>query len=185
MCIRDSPYTSLYARAQLTGADISTCSNMPTITLTLTSGGYINGAVVTNPGTCRSTARIYILVQDGTPATYGMKFTNMADSHVWGLQASNSATYGEAWFTGSGDNSIYNENPSSNQFIQISDTGNGNKHINPRFANAGGYAAAIYSQNGTFQNALMTWNSGAYLAASGYFIGNDPRVCLLYTSRCV
>jgi len=182
-----SPYTSLYARAQLTGADISTCSNMPTITLTLTSGGYINGAVVTNPGTCRSTARIYILVQDGTPATYGMKFTNMADSHVWGLQASNSATYGEAWFTGSGDNSIYNENPSSNQFIQISDTGNGNKHINPRFANAGGYAAAIYSQNGTFQNALMTWNSGAYLAASGYFIGNDPRVFqdwMIQNSQC-
>ena len=182
-----SPYTSLYARAQLTGADISTCSNMPTITLTLTSGGYINGAVVTNPGTCGSTARIYILVQDGTPATYGMKFTNMADSHVWGLQANNSATYGEAWFTGSSDNSIYNENPSSNQFIQISDNGNGNKHINPRFANAGGYAAAIYSQNGTFQNVLMTWNSGAYIAASGYFIGNDPRVFqdwMIQNSQC-
>jgi hypothetical protein len=182
-----SPYTSLYARAQLTGADISTCSSVPTMTLTLASSGYINGAIVTNPGSCGSTTHIYILVQDGTPVTYGMKFSNMADSHVWGLQAKNSSTYGEAWFTGSSDNSIYDEHPSSNQLIQISDTGNGNKHISPLFANPGGYAAAIYSQNGTFQNALITWDSGAYVAASGYFIGNDPRVFqdwMIQNSHC-
>ena len=182
-----SPYTSLYARAQLTGADISTCSTVPAMTLTLTSSGYISGAIVTNPGSCGRTALIYILVQDGTPVTYGMKFSNMADSHAWGLQAANSATYGEAWFTGSSDNSIYNEHPSSNQLIQISDTGNGNKHIRPVFANPGGYAAGIYSQNGTIQNALISWNNSTYVAAAGYFIGNDPRVFqdwMIQNSQC-
>ena len=171
-----TPYTSQYTRAQLTGADISTCSSVPTLTLTLNSSSYINGAVITNAGSCESTARIYILVQDGTPTMYGMKFTNMADSHVWGLQASNSATYGEGWLIGSSNNSIYNEHPDSNQLIQITDNGNGNRHISPVFSNPGGYAAAIYSQNGTFQNAILTWDNGSYVAASGYFVGNDPRV---------
>jgi hypothetical protein len=171
-----SPYTAKYSRAQLTGADISTCSGVPTVTLKLNSRSYIDGATITNTGSCRSTARIYILVQDGTPVTYGMKFSNMADSHVWGLRATNSSTYGEGWLNGSANNSIYNEQPDANQLIQITDNANGNKHINPVFTNPGGYAAAIYSQNGTFQNALLTWDNRSYIAASGYFIGNDSRV---------
>jgi hypothetical protein len=100
----------------------------------------------------------------------------MADSHVWGLQAANSATYGESWLTGSANNSIYNEQPNANQLIQITDNANGNRHIGPVFINPGGYAAGIYSQNGTFQNALLTWDNGSYVASSGYFVGNDPRV---------
>jgi hypothetical protein len=182
-----SAYTSLYARAQLTGADISSCSSVPTLTLTVNSSSYIGDAVITNAGSCERTARIYILVQDGTPTMYGMKFTNMADSHVWGLQAANSATYGEGWLTGSNNNSIYNETPGSNQLIQITDNGNGNRHIGPVFSNPGGYAAAIYSQNGTFQNAILTWDNTSYVAASGYFAGNDPRVFQDWTiqdSRC-
>jgi hypothetical protein len=182
-----SPYTSRYARAQLAGSDISSCSSVPTLTLTVNSSSYISGAVITNAGSCERTARIYILVQDGTPTMYGMKFTNMADSHVWGLQAANSATYGEGWLTGSANNSIYNETPGSNQLIQITDNGNGNRHIGPVFSNPGGYAAAIYSQNGTFQNAILTWDNTSYVAASGYFAGNDPRVFQDWTiqdSRC-
>jgi hypothetical protein len=171
-----TPYNAQYARAQLTGADISTCSDLPTLTLTLNSRSYIDGATITNGGACQSTAHLYILVQDGTPVTYGMKFSNMADSHVWGLQAANSSTYGEGWLNGSADNSIYNEQPDANQLIQITDNANGNRHINPLFINPGGYAAAIYSQNGTFQNALLAWDGNSYIASSGYFIGNDPRV---------
>jgi hypothetical protein len=182
-----SPYTAQYARAQLTGADISTCSSVPTLKLTLNSRSYIDGATVTNAGSCQSTAHIYILVQDGTPVTYGMKFTNMADSHVWGLQATNPATYGEGWLIGSNNNSIYNEQPDANQLIQITDNANGNRHINLLFINPGGYAAAIYSQNGTFQNALLIWDNRSYIAASGYFIGNDPRVFqdwMIQNSNC-
>jgi hypothetical protein len=170
------PYTGQYARAQLTGADISTCSSVPTLTLTLNSRSYIDGATITNAGACQSTTHLYILVQDGTPVTYGMKFSNMADSHVWGLRATNSSTYGEGWLNGSANNSIYNEQPDANQLIQITDNANGNRHINPVFINPGGYAAAIYSQNGTFQNALLSWDNSSYIAASGYFVGNDPRV---------
>lgn len=170
-----SAYTQ-YARAQLVGADVTTCSIVPTIKLMLNSGSYIDGVTITNAGACRETKRIYILVQDGTPSNYGMKFSNIADSHVWSLQATNSSTYGEGWLTGSANNSIYGEQPDGNQFIQITDNANGNRHINPLFINPGGYAAAIYSQNGTFQNALLAWDSNSYIAASGYFIGNDPTV---------
>jgi hypothetical protein len=182
------PYTAQYARAQLVGADISTCSSVPTVTLTLNSDSYIKGATITNAGSCRSTTLIYILTQDGTPVTYGMKFSNMADSHIWGLQATNTSTYGEGWLNGSGDNSIYHEQPSANQFIQILDNANGNRHIDPVFSDPGGYAAAIYSQNGTFQNALLTWENRSYVAASGYFVGNDPRVFhdwMIQNSYCV
>jgi hypothetical protein len=170
------PYTAQYARAQLTGADISTCSSVPKVTVTLNSRSYIDGATVTNAGACQSTAHLSILIQDGTPVTYGMKFSNMADSHVWGLQATNSSTYGEGWLSGSANNSIYNEQPDGNQLIQITDNANGNRHINLLFIDPGGYAAAIYSQNGTFQSAVLSWDNSTYVAASGYFIGNDPRV---------
>jgi hypothetical protein len=181
------PYTARYARAQLVGADISTCSSVPTLTPTLNSGSYIDGATITNAGACQSTAHLYILVQDGTPVTYGMKFSNMADSHVWMLRATNSSTYGEGWLNGSGDNSIYYERPDANQFMQILDNANGNRHMSPLFTDPGGYAAGIYSQNGTFQNALLTWKNSSYVAASGYFVGNDPQVFqdwMIQTSNC-
>jgi hypothetical protein len=182
-----SPY-SRYVRARLVGPDISTCSIVPTLTPTLNAKSFVNGATITNTGSCQSTTHIYVLLQDGTPVTYGMKFTNMADSHVWGLRATGSTTYGEAWLGGSPDNSIYGEQPGSNQMIEITDNANGNRHINPTFINPGEYAAAIYSQNGTFQGPLLVWdNDSSYVAASGYYIGNDPRVFqdwVIQNSRC-
>jgi hypothetical protein len=169
-------YSSQYTRAQLIGPDLATCSVVPQITPTLGPNSLVNGATVTTAGSCQSTTHIFIQVQDGTPATYGMKFSNMADSYLWNLKATGATTYGEGWLSGSNNNSIYNEQPSSNQMIQITDNANGNRHITPVFVNPGEYAAAIYSQNGTFQNATLKWDSSSYVGASGYFAGNDPRV---------
>jgi hypothetical protein len=149
---------------------------VPQLRPTLSAAGFITGAVITNPGSCQSTQHLYILLQDGTPVTYGMKFTNLADSELWGLRSTNATTYGEGWLSGSNNNSIYSEQPGANQLIQITDNANGNRHISPNFSNAGGYAVAIYSQNGTFQTALLNWTNKSYVAASGYFLGNDPRV---------
>jgi len=169
-------YTATYTRAQIVGPDLYTCTSVPTLVPTFDASSFVSGAKITNAGTCTSTLHLYVLIQDGTPVTYGMKFSGMADSHVWNLQASSTTTYGEGWLSGSTNNLIYNEHPSSNQLIQITDNGNGNRHINTVFDSPGGYGAAIYSQNGTFQDAVFTWNSTSYVGASGYYLGNDPRV---------
>ena len=169
-------YTATFARAQIVGPDLYTCSSIPTLLPTLDANSFINGAKITSAGNCTSTAHLYVLIQDGTPVTYGMKFSNMADSQVWNLQASSTTTYGEGWLMGSNNNLIYNEHPTSNQLVQITDNGNGNKHINPVFTSPGAYGAAIYSQNGTIQNAVFRWDSSSYVGASGYYLGNDPRV---------
>jgi hypothetical protein len=178
---------SQYARAQLIGPDLYSCSTVPTLTLTRGTNSLVNGAMVTAAGSCQSTKNIHILIQDGTPVGYGMKFSNMADSHVWNLQATGTTTYGEAWLIGSNNNSIYNETPSANQTTQIEDDANGNRHINTVFLNTGGYATGITSQNGTFQNPRFEWNTNSYVAASGYFFGNDPRVFqdwMIKNSQC-
>jgi len=181
-----SAYSS-YARAQIVGPDLYTCSTIPTLTLTLGANSLVSGAVVTAPGSCSSTALLYILVQDGPPVAYSAKFSNMADSHVWGLQATNSTTYGIGWLSGSNNNSIYNEVPSANQVIQITDNANGNRHVNTTFYDLGEFGASITSQNGTFQNPTFEWNSNSFLNASGYYFGNDPRVFhdwMVETSHC-
>jgi hypothetical protein len=169
-------YTVNFTRAQIVGPDLYSCSSIPTLVPILDAGLLISGARITSSGNCTSTAHLYVLIQDGTPVTYGMKFSNMADSHVWNLQPSSTTTYGEGWLLGSNNNLIYNEHPSSNQLVQITDNANGNKHINPVFNSPGEYGAAIYSQNGTFQNAVFRWDSNSYVGASGYYLGNDPRV---------
>jgi len=171
------PYTSQYVRAQVYGPDTATCSRLPTLVPTLDSDHHVSGAVITDRGSCASTNHIYILVQDGTPITYSMKFTNMADSHAWTLAATNAATYGVGWLDGSNNNSIYNELAGGNQVIAITDNGNGNRHVNPVISDPLGYAVGIYSQNGTFANVALTWTaSNGFLAASGYYLGNDHRV---------
>ncbi len=180
-------YTSQYVRAQIIGSDLVTCSVVPQLTPTRDAHALINGATITNAGSCQSTAHLFILIQDGTPATYGMKFTNIADSHFWDLRATSATTYGEGWLAGSHNNSIYNEQPSAGQLIQITDTANGNRHVNPVFTDPGEYGAAIYSQNGTFQNATFKWDTGAYIGSSGYYAGNDPRVFqdwMIQNSHC-
>jgi hypothetical protein len=169
-------YTTQYTRMQVFGPDLATCATVPTLTATLGANFRISGAVVTNPGSCTSTTHLYILIQDGTPVTYGMKFSNMADSQVWGLQALGSTTYGEGWLMGSNNNTISAERPGSNQVYGITDDANGNRHLSPVFVNPGGYAAGITSQNGTIASPLLTWSSDAYPAAAGYDFGNDWRV---------
>jgi hypothetical protein len=171
-----SRYTAQYTRAQLFGPGLVKCSTVPTITPKVGANGLLIGAVVTNPGVCSSTANIYILVQDGTPVTYGMKFTNTADSHVWGLQATGATTYGIGWLNGSADNSIYYEKPGADELYQIIDNANGNRHISPGFKDAAGYVANIDAQNGTIQDAIITWSTTSHPGVSGYYFGNDRRV---------
>ena len=77
---------------------------------------------------------------------------------------------------GSNNNSICNEHPGEDEVFQIIDNANGNKHIGPVFKNAAGYVAGIYSRNGTIQDAVITWSSDAFPAASGYYFGNDWHV---------
>ena len=171
------PYTPQYTRMQVFGPDLPTCSTVPTLTPTFGANSRISGAVITTHGACASTAHLAILIQDGTPVTYGMKFSNMADSQVWGLEALGSTTYGEGWLMGSNNNTIANEKPGPNQLFGMTDNANGNRHLNPVFVSPGGYAAGIYSQNGTIQSPMLTWDSSsAYPAASGYYFGNDHRV---------
>lgn len=182
-------YTQQLTHAQLIGPDVATCSSLPALTPTVSNlapvryqnvgtvnYGFVTGARVTAAGKCGSTARIYILVQDGAPVTYGMKFSNMADSHVWNLEPTGSSTYGEAWLFGTNNNLIYGEHPYTNQTIQIAEYGNGNRHIGAFFDSPGQYGAAIYGQNGTFQHSIFSWDGTSYLGSSGYFFNNDPRV---------
>jgi hypothetical protein len=142
----------------------------------LNANKKISGAMVNSAGSCASTTHLYIVVQDGTPVTYGMKFSNMADSHAWQLQALGETTYGIAWMMGSNNNSIANEAPNSGELYGMYDNANGNRHLTPVFKNPAGYAAVIWSQNGTVQSPLLTWGNSTYQAASGYLLGNDRHV---------
>jgi hypothetical protein len=171
-----SNYTGIYTRAQVFGPDLATCTSIPTITPMLNANKKISGAMVNSAGSCASTTHLYIVVQDGTPVTYGMKFSNMADSHAWQLQALGETTYGIAWMMGSNNNSIANEAPNSGELYGMYDNANGNRHLTPVFKNPAGYAAVIWSQNGTVQSPLLTWGNSTYQAASGYLLGNDRHV---------
>jgi hypothetical protein len=105
-----------------------------------------------------------------------MKFSNMADSHVFGLQTGGATTYGVAWLNGSADNSIYYEHPGADELYQLLDNANGNRHISPSFKNPAGYVANIDAQNGTIQSPLITWTSTSHPGVSGYYFGNDRHV---------
>ncbi len=177
-------YTQQYVRGQIVGPDLSTCASVPTLTPTVSNlssanfanlpvvnYGLVTGAQITNPGNCSSTARLYILIQDGVPATYGMKFSYLTSSHAWNLEATGSTIYGEAWMAGSAYNTIMGEHPYTNQTVQIAEYGSADKHYGAFFDSPGLYGAAIYGPSGAFTNSVFSWDSTSYNAASGYYLG--------------
>jgi hypothetical protein len=179
-------YTQQYTRAQLIGPDLATCTTVPTLTPTVSNVssasfqnlptinyGYVTGASIVNAGNCTSTARIYILLQDGVPATYGMKFSRLTASQVWNLEATGVTNFGEAWLQGSDNNTIYGEHPYTNQTIQIAEYAQGNSHVNTLFDSAGSYGAAIYGATGSFQDAVFVWDGTTYGGSSGYYFGTS------------
>jgi hypothetical protein len=177
-------YTKQYIRATVVGPDLSSCTTVPTLSPNVSSAatgqfsniptvtyGYVTGATIANPGNCASTARLYILIQDGVTSTYGMKFTNISSSHAWNLEATGSNPYGEAWLPASSSNTIMGEHPYTNQTVQIAEYGNSNKHINAFFDSPGEFGAAIYGPAGSFVNSVFSWDSSTYVASSGYYLG--------------
>lgn len=180
-------YSQQYTRAQIVGPGLSSCAVVPTlvpIVSDLSSGnfsnippvtyGYLTGATITNPGSCSNTSQLYILIQDGLPVTYGMKFTNMTGSHIWNLESTATATYAEAWLQASGNNAIIGEHPYTNQTIEIADYSSGNKHTNAFFDSPGEFGALISAYSGSFVNSIYSWDSSSYTAASGYYFSGSP-----------
>jgi hypothetical protein len=134
--------------------------------------GFVTGATVIKAGSCSKTAQIYILIQDGVPVMYGMKFTNMVMSRVWNLESTASSYYGEAWLRSSVRNAIVGEHTYTNQTIQVLEYGALNSHFNAFFDSPGEYGAVIYGESGSFSNSIFSWDSTTYLAASGYYLGS-------------
>jgi hypothetical protein len=176
-------YTQQYARVQIIGANVSTCSSLPTATvqvastattsfsnLPTTNYGEITGITVTNAGVCASTDQLYLLVQDGVPVTYGMKFTNLNMSHAWNLETTAAAAYAEAWMPASQNNTIFGEHAYTNQTIQIGEYGNANKHTSAFFDGAGEYGAEIRGRSGRFVDSIFSWDGSSYLGSSGYLV---------------
>jgi hypothetical protein len=193
-------YTQQYTRARLVGPDLSSCTTVPTLAPIVSNlgnvnfgyvptinYGYVTGATVTNAGSCSSTSRLYILIQDGVPVMYGMKFSNIVKSHIWNLETTSSSTYGEAWLPKSGNNTIIGEHTYTNQTIQIAEYATGNSHLNAYFDGPGEYGAAIYGPSGGFANSIFSWNSAAYLGSSGYYFGaaaGNYRSWTIQNSQC-
>lgn len=182
-------YTQQYIRARVVGPDVSSCTSLPTLapivsslasvtypSLPTTDYGYVTGATVTNPGSCSETSQLYILIQDGVPVMYGMKFTNLVMSRVWNLESIASSYYAEGWLRSSVRNSITGEHPYAGQTIQILEYGSSNEHVNAYFDGPGEYGAAIYGKSGTFINSVFGWNGATYPATSGYHLGAAPDV---------
>ena len=178
-------YTGQYARMQIIGPGLSSCSSIPTLTpivahtssaafanLPTTTYGYITGATVTNPGNCTDTADLYILVQDGVPVTSGMKFSNMTLSHGWNFETTASAKYGEWWISPSGNNTVIGEHIWTNQTIDIAEFAAADKHVNAYFDGPGQFGAAMSGHPGSFMNSIFSWDSTTYLGSAGYtFLG--------------
>jgi hypothetical protein len=182
-------YTQRYVRAQLVGPGLSSCTSVPTLTpivsslasvnyppLPTTYYGYVTGVTITSPGSCSNTSQLYILIQDGIPVLYGMKFTNMIWSHVWNLESIAASHYAEGWLRSSFSNSITGEHPYAGQTIQILEYGALNEHFNAFFDGPGEYGAVIYGKSGSFINSIFTWNSATYPASSGYDLAAAPEV---------
>ena len=177
-------YTQQYTRALLIGPDLATCTTIPTLVPTVSDlstttytnlptvhYGYITGASITNPGQCSATARIYVLIQDGIPVSFGMKFSYVTSSHAWNLEPTGSTTYGEGWMAGSGNNVIMGEHPYTNQTVQIVEYAMADRHVNAFFDSPGAYGAAIFGQAGSFTNSVFSWDGASYVGSSGYYFG--------------
>jgi len=174
-------YTQQYTRGQIIGPGIASCSSIPILSLGVTNTqqgkfdnlptvnyGYVVGGTVTSGGNCTDTSDLYVLVQDGVPVSYGMKFTNLQMSHVWNLESTASAMYGEGWMPDSGSNTIIGEHTYTNQTVQILEEAIGNKHTNAFFDGPGAYGAAIYGRSGSFLNPVFGWDSQTYVGSTGY-----------------
>jgi hypothetical protein len=179
-----SGYSQQYTRARVVGPDLASCTIVPTLRpivsnvvsaafppLPPVNYGVITGATVINPGSCSSTTHLYILIQDGVPVMYGIKFTNMIMSRAWNLESTASSYYGEAWLRSSVRNSVIGEHPYTNQTIQILEYGALNSHVNAYFDSPGEYGAEIYGKSGSFSNSIFSWNSATYPVAVGYDLG--------------
>lgn len=193
-------YTQQYIRARVVGLGLSSCTSVPTLAVSVstlasvtftplptTLYGYVTGATVTNPGNCSETSKLHIMIQDGVPGLYGMKFTNLSDSRIWNLESTASSYYGEGWLRSSGKNTIIGEHTFTNQTIQILEYGALNRHFNAFFDGPGQYGAAIYGKSGSFNNSVFSWDSGAYLASAGYLLGSAPGVYqkwIITNSQC-
>jgi hypothetical protein len=182
-------YTQEYVRAQVVGPDLSSCTRVPTLGLIVsnlgsvtftplptTHYGYVTGATITSTGSCSRTERLYILIQDGVPVRYGMKFTNMIGSRAWNLESTASSYYGEGWLRSSVSNSITGEHTYTNQTVQILEWAATNKHFNAVFDGPGEYGAAIYGKSGSFSDSVFVWDSALYPASAGYLLGASPDV---------
>jgi hypothetical protein len=138
--------------------------------------GFVTGATINDPGSCSNTAQLYIIIQDGVPVMYGMKFTNIIMSRAWNLESTASSYYGEAWLRSSARNSVIGEHTYTNQTIQILEYGTSNNHVNAYFDGPGEYGAAIFGKSGSFSNSIFSWNSASYPLAVGYDLGALPGV---------
>jgi hypothetical protein len=179
-----SGYTQQYTRARVVGPGLSSCTIVPTLTPILSNlgsanfpplptvdYGFVTGATIKSPGSCSNTAQLYILIQDGVPVMYGMKFTNIIMSRAWNLESTASSYYGEAWLRSSARNSVIGEHTYTNQTVQILEYGTANNHVNAYFDGPGEYGAAIYGKSGSFSNSIFSWNSASYPLAVGYDLG--------------
>jgi hypothetical protein len=182
-------YTQQYARARVVGPGLSSCTIVPTLTpivpnlvsaafppLPTVNYGPVTGAKVTNPGSCSNTAQLYILIQDGVPVMYGMKFSNMTMSRAWNLESTASSYYGEGWLRSSVKNSVIGEHPYTNQTVQILEYGALNSHVNAYFDSPGEFGAAVYGKSGSFSNSIFSWNSATYPVAVGYYLAALPGI---------
>lgn len=177
-------YTQQYIKATLIGPGLASCTTVPTLTIQVsnvstvtfpnlptTSYGVPNGVTITNGGNCTDTADLHVLVQDEytTGVTSGFKFTNMADSVMYDVEALGTYTNGELITDITSNNSWVGEHPFTNDTYEIVDQGSANKHINTEFDSPGYYAAVLDGQEGSFVNPSISWDGNAYLGSSGYW----------------
>lgn len=177
-------YTQSYIKGTLIGPGLASCTTVPTLTIQVsdvssttfpnlppTIYGVPNGVTITNGGNCTNTSQLYVLVQDEytTGVTSGFKFTNMADSAMYDVEALGTYTNGEFISNITSNNGWINEHPFTNDTYEIVDQGSANKHVNTEFDSPGYYAAVLDGQEGSFVNPSISWDGNAYLGSSGYW----------------
>jgi len=177
-------YNATYARARLIGSGVFSCKKIPTLKPTVSTVdahpanyfpnlpafnyGWVTGATISEPGQCKDTAHIYVLIQDGVPNTYGFKFTNLADSVLSDVEATGAPEYGEYFSNISSANSISGEHPYTNATFQIADAGGGNTHLGAYCDSPGWFCAVLDGPKGQFLGTKIAWD-GIYPGSSGYY----------------
>lgn len=180
---------SQFVRATLIGPGVASCTTVPTFIPTITNTlsanfpnvgvvnyGPVSGATVLTAGNCPSMAQssIYVLIQDGLTTTYGIKMTNVADSHFWDMEPTGANYYGLYWSNHSGNNQIVGEHPYTNATVGIYDAGPGNRHTNTEMDSVGQYGFQIVSTTGSVQNPIFIWDSAvSYIGATAFYFSNS------------